>query len=256
MAGGLRVLDVDPPPLRRRGAAAARAAELSTLDGRPDGAGELRRRGAVRAAALRAMGVPGPAGAVRAGDWWVDPGHAARWRAALAAEVAAHAAAHPLEHGLPVEALRQRLGLPDARLVPALLADPPGADPAAPPPAGVGLVVRDGRVTTAAANAVPAELRAAVDAVRADLAAAPFAAPEAHRLAGLGLGRRELAAAVRAGALLRVADGIPCCPAPTTGRPSCWPACPSRSRCPRRAGRSAPPGGWPCRCWSCWTGAG
>ncbi len=208
VAGGLRVLDVDPPPLRRRGAAAARAAELSTLDGRPDGAGELRRRGAVRAAALRAMGVPEPAGAVRAGEWWVDPGHAARWRAALAAEVAAHAAAHPLEHGLPVEAARQRLGLPDARLVPALLTAPPGADPAAPPPAGVGLVVRDGRVTTAAANAVPAELRAAVDAVRADLAAAPYAAPEAHRLAGLGLGRRELAAAVRAGALLRVADGI------------------------------------------------
>ena len=47
-----------------------------------------------------------------------------------------------------------------------------------------------------------------MDAVRADLAAAPFAAPEAHRLAELGLGRRELAAAVRAGALLRVADGI------------------------------------------------
>jgi selenocysteine-specific elongation factor len=44
--------------------------------------------------------------------------------------------------------------------------------------------------------------------VRAELAAAPFVAPEAHRLAELGLGRRELAAAVRAGALLRVADGI------------------------------------------------
>ena len=71
-----------------------------------------------------------------------------------------------------------------------------------------GLVVRDGRVTAAEENAVPADLRAAVDVVRAELAAAPYAAPEAHRLAELGLGRRELAATVRAGALLRVADGV------------------------------------------------
>jgi selenocysteine-specific elongation factor len=48
----------------------------------------------------------------------------------------------------------------------------------------------------------------AVEGVRADLAGRPFHAPEAGRLAELGLGPRELAAAVRAGALLRVADGI------------------------------------------------
>jgi selenocysteine-specific elongation factor len=187
------------------------------MDG-PDGAAELARRGAVRAAALRAMGVPEPPAALRAAGWLVDPGQADRWRAGLVRAVAEHAAAHPLEHGLPVETARQRLGLPDARLVPALLTDRPAtpgrpADPAAPAaPAGsgvgAGLVVRDGRVTVAAAPAVPAELRAALDALRADLAAAPYAAPEAHRLAGLGLGRRELAAAVRAGALLRVADGV------------------------------------------------
>ena len=73
---------------------------------------------------------------------------------------------------------------------------------------GAGLVVRDGRVTAAAGNAVPAGLRAAVAAIRADLTAVPYAAPDAHRLAELGLGRRELAATVRAGALLRVADGV------------------------------------------------
>jgi selenocysteine-specific elongation factor len=48
----------------------------------------------------------------------------------------------------------------------------------------------------------------AVSRVRDDLASAPFQAPEAGRLASLGLGPRELAAAVRAGALLRVADGV------------------------------------------------
>ena len=75
---------------------------------------------------------------------------------------------------------------------------------------GVGdeLVLRDGRIVGAAGVGLPAEIRAGVEAVRADLAEAPFVAPEAYRLAELGLGRRELAAAVRAGALLRVADGI------------------------------------------------
>jgi selenocysteine-specific elongation factor len=44
VAAGLHVLDVAPPPLVRRGAAARRAAELSGVRG-PDAAGELRRRG-------------------------------------------------------------------------------------------------------------------------------------------------------------------------------------------------------------------
>ncbi|HEV7655689.1 MAG TPA: SelB C-terminal domain-containing protein, partial [Mycobacteriales bacterium] len=196
VVSGVRVLDVDPPPLRRRGAAAARAAVLAGLDGRPDGASELARRGAVPAARLRAMGVPEPAGALRAGDWLVDPGQAAAWRTALVTAVAAHAAGHPLEHGLPVEAARRRVGLPDARLVPLLAG------------LGPGLELRDGRVVADGGLALPAELRVPVETVLADLARAPFGAPEAHRLAELGLGRRELAAAVRVGALLRVADGV------------------------------------------------
>jgi selenocysteine-specific elongation factor len=188
---GVTALDVDPPALTRRGAAAARAAALAGRRG-PDGAAELARRGAVRAATLRAMGVPSPAGAVRAGEWLLDPAAVARWRTELAAAVAEHAAAHPLAGGLPVEAARQRLGLPDARLLPAVL------------PAGLALA--DGRVT--AGVTLPPAVLAAVEAVRADLAAAPYAAPDAHRLTALGLGRQELAAAVRAGALLRVADGV------------------------------------------------
>ena len=39
-------------------------------------------------------------------------------------------------------------------------------------------------------------------------AARPFHAPDADRLRSIGLGPRELAAAVRAGALVKVADGI------------------------------------------------
>jgi selenocysteine-specific elongation factor len=48
----------------------------------------------------------------------------------------------------------------------------------------------------------------AVDGIRAQLAADPFAAPEAPELVDAGLGVRELAAAVRSGQLLRIADGV------------------------------------------------
>jgi selenocysteine-specific elongation factor len=41
-----------------------------------------------------------------------------------------------------------------------------------------------------------------------DLAGEPFAAPDAERLRGLGLDARALAAAARAGLLLRVADMV------------------------------------------------
>ena len=45
-------------------------------------------------------------------------------------------------------------------------------------------------------------------AVRSDLAADPFRAPEAARLRELGLDTRAIAAAARAGLLLRVSDQV------------------------------------------------
>ncbi len=189
---GVTVLDVAPPELRRRGAAARRAAELSTVDGRPDPAGELRRRGLARRADLARWGVPADGRPV-AGDWLADPGHWAALRDRLGAEVDRWLAAHPLEPGMPVEALRHALDLPDRSLVAALVTPP--------------LAVTQGRVGRGDAG-LPAPVAAAVAALRADLADRPFAAPDANRLAGLGLGPRQLAAAVRAGALLRVADGV------------------------------------------------
>jgi selenocysteine-specific elongation factor len=108
--------------------------------------------------------------------------------------VADYATAHPIETGAPVEALRQLLDLPDRALVTALVTAP--------------LVARGGRVGRAAPAGLPDPVARAVDRVRADLAGHPFLAPEAGRLTELGLGPREIAAAVRAGTLLRVADGI------------------------------------------------
>jgi selenocysteine-specific elongation factor len=55
---------------------------------------------------------------------------------------------------------------------------------------------------------LPAAVQTAVDGIRARLAADPFAAPEAPDLAAAGLGPRELAAAVRSGQLVRIADGV------------------------------------------------
>ncbi|MEW2382116.1 selenocysteine-specific translation elongation factor [Micromonospora sp. NPDC047707] len=193
VAGGVTVLDVAPPPLARRGAAAARAAVLATLNGRPDLAGELRRRKLARAGDLTRMGVA-PAGRPVAGDWHADPAHWRRLGARLAEEVDRYATAHPLEPGAPVELLRQRLDLPERALVAALVRPP--------------LRLHAGRVTAAAADVLPEPVARAVARVRAAYAVHPFRAPEADHLADLGLGPREIGAAVRAGALLRLADNV------------------------------------------------
>lgn len=214
---GAVVLDVVPPVLRRRGAAARRAAELAGMTGVPDATAELARRGVVRRTDLVAMGVPAaavdalvtgapapgtvpapPTGCVRAAaGWLVDPAWAHAAAARLAAAVAAHDRDDPVDPGLPTEAARRAAGLPDARLLDAVLQHEPA-----------GLAMREGRVVAAAPAGLPPQVRRALDALRADLAADPFAAPDADRLAELGLGPRQLASLVRAGELLRVADGV------------------------------------------------
>jgi selenocysteine-specific elongation factor len=188
---GADVLDVRPPALRRRGAATARARELAV--GVPSAAELVRRHGLIRRPDLVAMGVT-PEGEPVAADWLADPAHWESLRGRLAEEVARHAAADPLDPGLPVEAARSLLDLPDRRLVDAL---------ARPP-----LRLESGRVHASAAAGLPPAIAEAVRRLRADLDERPFRAPEADRLAELGLTGRALGAAVRAGALLKVAEGI------------------------------------------------
>jgi selenocysteine-specific elongation factor len=199
---GAMVLDVTPPPLTRRGAAAAAARELKTWPDRPGAAQLLRRHGLLRASALLAMGVrvhPEP----QTGEWLADP---ARW-SALAAELgellAAHAAREPLAPGLPIEAARAALGLPDRRLVIALARPPLRVS------AGlVQLTPAAGGGASGAAASLPEAVTAAVRILRADLDQAPFAAPDAERLRKLGLDVRAVAAAERAGLLMRVSEQI------------------------------------------------
>ena len=193
---GATVLDVTPPPLSRRGAAASAAAELAAWPDQPAAADLLRRHGLLRAGALRAMGIadhPAPV----TGDWLADPEHWAALRRRLAEAVTSHAQHQPLAPGLPVEAARAALGVPDRRIVEAL--------------AGPPLVILDGSIRPAAipaAPALPEKVLAAVRALRRDLAAQPFLAPDATRLRDLGLDPRALAAAERAGLLLRLSEQI------------------------------------------------
>ncbi|WP_328526543.1 selenocysteine-specific translation elongation factor [Kribbella sp. NBC_00359] len=193
---GATVLDVRPRELARRGDGALRRAELAAMTGQPDPVSELRRRRVVTVADLRRMGCPAPAGvAPVAGDWLVDPEYRDELQARLTAEVDSYAAGHPLERGLPVEAARQRLDLPDRRLVDALVTPP--------------LAAVEGRVLRAPnRDILPPEVASAVETIRVDLSTTPFAAPDADRLASLGLTPAKLAAAVRTGALLQVGDGV------------------------------------------------
>lgn len=194
VGGGTTVLDVVPPALRRRGAAVARAKVLDELDGRADERSELRRRGIVRRRDLQRMGVATTIAPVH-DDWLVDERLWARLREKLQRLVSAWRRDRPLEPGPPVDVVRQALRLPERSLVQAMVAPP--------------LTIRAGRVVRADQQAaLPAPVAAAVEKIRAELVASPFAAPATERLAELGLGPRELGAAVRAGVLVRIADGV------------------------------------------------
>ncbi len=184
IAAGIDVLDVQPPPLRRRGAARVRAEELA--------AGYLRPPEYARATELRAMGMP--VTGRRIGDWVVDPQWWAARRDQATATVRVWAEQHDVAAGMPLETLRQQLGLPAADLVAELLRE-------------TDLAVADGVVRPPGA-ALPARVDKAVRTLEEWLTAEPFRAPEAGELADLHLGARELAAAVRARRLTRVADGV------------------------------------------------
>jgi selenocysteine-specific elongation factor len=216
---GATVLDVAPPPLTRRGAAAAAATELGSWPAIPGVADLLGRHGLLRQPALAAMGLTGGPKPV-AEDWLADPAFWAAAREQLTKLVSDHATRNPLAVGLPVEAARAALHLPTRALVEAL------ARPAAgqPPP----VTLHDGYLTAARAPneagqpgpvrpaQVPERLLTAVRAVRSDLAGGPFRAPEAARLQELGLDIKSIAAAARAGLLLRISDQIVLAPGADT----------------------------------------
>jgi selenocysteine-specific elongation factor len=191
----------------------------------------LRRHRLLRASTASAMGLrdlPPPV----SGEWLADPVHWQRLRRLLTAAVTAHAARDPLAPGLPVDAARAELGLPDRGMVEALAASRGGGgadvrvvasggylrcvssgDGERPEGAGRDGAAgqhpaADGHATQARDTGLPDRVADAVQAVLADLADAPFSAPDADRLRELGLDARAAAAAERAGLLLRLPGNV------------------------------------------------
>jgi selenocysteine-specific elongation factor len=239
---GATVLDVSPPRLRGNGAAAAAERELASWPELPAAADLLRRHRLLRAGPAAAMGLkdlPPPV----TGDWLADPGHWQHLRELLATAAAAHQARDPLARGLPVDAARAELRLPGRDLVEALAAWPlaggagplieaqggylrtvgraeggrrgnaGGAVPGERPDGADGHPAPQqrpagGDAAQAPGPGLPAPLASAVRAVLADLADAPFQAPDAERLQELGIDTRAAAAAERAGLLRRLPGNI------------------------------------------------
>jgi len=202
VVAGVLVLDADPPPLLRRGAGVRRGLELAAATGELDLAREVGRRGAMTVSAATGLGLAVPAlevdlpdSVVRQGDWLVSRQRWDEWVGALRDAVEAQARRDRLEPSLSLEAAREAAGIPDRALV-------------APVAGRAGLLLTAGRVGL---PGVTASLGAAEEGLRRleeRLATDPFAAPERPDLEAAGLGAREVAAAVRAGRLLRLPDDV------------------------------------------------
>jgi selenocysteine-specific elongation factor len=196
VAAGVEVLDVDPPELRGSGAARRRAGDLAEP---LDPVTEVRRRVATSRAELDRLGIlpdgePLPAGLhERAGlvvadlDWQT-------WTTELLEVVTA--AADELAGGLSEAEAARRVGLPDPALV-------------RPLAQAAGLVTEQGRVRPRGAQVqLPEPAMRLLGRWQQRWKEEPFAAPEGVELTAAGLDARHLAAAERAGLIIRLRDGI------------------------------------------------
>jgi selenocysteine-specific elongation factor len=195
IVAGILVLDADPPPLNRRGAAAARAQALSTATGVPDLSAEVGRRGVVRSDHLHRLGIAyRETSTIRPEHGWlVDIGVWQRWVDSLPSAIERFGREHPLDPVVPTESIRQQLNVPDIALMAGLVQS-------------AGLQLTGGGIARSASSLGPAE--AAIGELERRLAEQPFAAPDRTTLQELGLGRRELAAAERMGRLVRLSADI------------------------------------------------
>ena len=197
--GGARVLDVDPPALDRRGAAAREAARLAAIADHGDPVAETVKYGAVSTERLRLLGFAAdetPSGDVIVADgWWIHVPRLTEWATQLRAAVEAAHERDPLAPGLPRGAARTALGEPGGRLLDTVVAR-------------AQLTERDGYITVPGRGGGLGAAEAAIAALEKRLRADPFAAPEAYELQELRLGPRELATAQRLGRVLRLPGDV------------------------------------------------
>ena len=197
--GGVQLLDVDPPQLRRRGSGAKRAEVLATMSPMGSAEVEVSRRGAMLASHLEQLGIALPEAAagdlIRMGPWLVTKPQFTEWAQRLRAAVAADAKRDALSPGLTRDAAIDALKLPDAALLGAVVKL-------------ARLEAEAGRIRVPGQKADLGPAEASIAKLEATLATKPFLAPEADDLKALRLGAKELAAAERVGRLLRIDEGL------------------------------------------------
>ena len=241
---GVEVVDMDPPLLNRRGAPVRRAQALR--DQNPfDASAYVARKEAVMKETLAAAGFDvanKPASLVEFRSWWVNAQAIARWTAQLRTLFDTHLTDHHLSDGLPLATALSALALPDDSLVSIAVA---GARLKRD-----GAIIRDPHA--APRDLGPAEKSVAI--VEAQLAKEPFVAPDAGTLDELGLGPIELAAAERAGRLLRVGPIVLLPSAPQQAAEILGQQ-PGSSRYRKHVRHLVRRGELPCRFWNTWTHA-
>ena len=198
VVAGVEAVDLRPPELTRRGAARRRAEELSAQDSFRDPASYLRRVGYARLDDLDRDGfdiAATPGGIIAFRDWWIAASQVTRWKQSLTDALHAHTAAHPLAPGMPRKAAMDALGLQEEGLLGLAIAAAKAES-------------REGVLRLPGQRADLGAAERGVAAIEERLKVDPFAAPEADDLTELGMGPKELAAAERAGRLLRLKQGI------------------------------------------------
>ena len=197
VVAGVEIVDVNPAELSRRGDAKKRAVQLAQTSPR-DPAAWLKRCGYERVENLVRDGFvveDKRAGIIEFREWWIAASQVTTWKEALLGAVTNHAEANPLAPGLPRAAAMDALGLSEPALLGLAVA-------AANVESSEGVLRLPGQTV----DLGPAEK--GVAELERRLHDEPFAAPEAEDLTELGLGPKELAAAERAGRLLRLQGGV------------------------------------------------
>lgn len=227
VSAGVQIIDVYPPELNRRGAARRRAEELELLadgnsagrdrnDSSPsdatttaaasaspftDPATYVQRVGYVPVAQLQRAGFTvgdpktPPQGIIAFRQWWIAARQITRWKNQLLVALGKHAQDNPLAAGMPRKAAMDALDLREDALLGIAVA-------AAKVEQTHGLLRLPGHKVDLG------EAEASVVKLETWLADDPFAAPEANELQELWLGAKQLAAAEKAGRLLRLTQGI------------------------------------------------
>ncbi|GAB3939552.1 selenocysteine-specific translation elongation factor [Corynebacterium tapiri] len=197
MYAGISVMDVDPPELTQRGAATQRDKDLGQLPVGGSVAAEVSRREAMPIQDLRSMGFPlaekAPAGCVEFRGWYVHAPAVMRWKDELLKAIDAQRERDPLSPGLTRGAALGVLNLPGADLFALVVA-------AAKVEETDGVLRRPGQKVNLG------EHEEAVARLEQRWQKEPLWSPEAKELAGFGLSAQALAAAERAGRLLRLGD--------------------------------------------------